>query len=279
MMSADAATLAPKGAEGSPAGTATPAARLKKTLLGRKLGMTQVFNEKGEVVPVTVLEAGPCRILQVKTKANNGYDALQLGFGSRKVKSLTRAELGNVIPAAGATGEARKEQLKKALAERKPAPEFVKEIAWDGQGEPKVGEELTAASFEGLVQVDVTGIMKGRGFAGVIKRHHFHRQPATHGASDRERAPGSLGRQHSISQGVPPGKRMGGHMGASRYTSKNLKLVAVKKEQNVLLVNGSVPGPNGGYVIIREVFVKPKKQPLVSKKEKKPAAGAKDKKK
>ncbi len=274
-MSAEAATAAPAAATGSPSG----AARLKKTLLGRKLGMTQIFNEKGEVVPVTVLEAGPCRILQVKTKANNGYDALQLGFGSRKSKNLTRAELGNVVPAAGATGEARKEQLKKAVTGHAPAPAFIKEIAWDGQGEPKVGEEITAASFEGLVQVDVTGIMKGRGFAGVIKRHRFSRQPSTHGASDRERAPGSLGRQHSISQGVPPGKRMAGHMGACRFTSKNLKLVAVKKEQNVLFVNGSVPGPTGGFVIIREVFVKPKKQPLVSKKEKKPAAAAKDKKK
>ena len=254
--------------------TTPPHLRIKKTILGRKLGMTQIFNEQGELIPVTAVEAGPCRVLQVKTMAKDGYNALQIGFGAAKAKNRYRAERGHLVPRTGTVGEARKEQLKQSLASQKTVPALVKEIPWDGQGEPKVGDEITAATFEGLQKVDVTGIMKGRGFAGVVKRYGFAGGPHTHGQSDRGRAPGSLGRQHSISQGVPPGKRMAGHYGASQFTVKNLRLAGVKKEQNVLLINGAVPGPTGGFVVVREAIVRPKKEGFVKKKEKAPAAKA-----
>ena len=231
---------------------AAPAVRIKKSILGRKLGMSQIFNERGEVVPVTVVEAGPCRILQVKTKAKDGYNALQIGFGSRRPKTLTRPELGHVVPAGGAAGQARKVQLKQALAEKKPVPAYVKEIPWDGQGEPKVGDEITAASFEGLLKVDVVGTMKGRGFAGVVKRYGFAGGPKTHGQSDRHRAPGSVGSTTHPGH-VWRGTRMAGHMGAAAVTVRGLEVVLADADRNMVLIRGAVPGWNNGVVRIEKL--------------------------
>lgn len=219
------------------------------TLLGRKLGQTQVFvgpdnlatfqflnpkTDVGRAIPVTVLELGPCPILQVKKKDKHGYNALQLGFGKRKAKNVTKPMLGH---------------FKKAGAD---PMRFVHEVEWDGTGEFKEGQNLTVEILEKSKLVDVIGWSKGRGFAGVVKRYGFHGGPATHGQSDRERAPGSLGRQHSISQGVYPGKRMGGHYGTERVTMQNLRVIRTDKERNLLLVNGGVPGPVGAFVLVRQ---------------------------
>ncbi|MBI3268214.1 MAG: 50S ribosomal protein L3 [Planctomycetes bacterium] len=219
------------------------------SILGRKLGQTQVYvtaedvgnfqflnpkTDVGRAIPVTVIEAGPCPILQVKTKEKDGYTALQLGFGKKKVKRTTKPLLGH---------------FKKAGAD--PA-QFVREVLWDGSGEPKVGEKVTVEVLKGAKTVDVIGLTKGRGFSGVVRRWGFHGGPATHGQSDRERAPGSLGRQHSISQGVYPGKKMGGHYGHERVTMQNLRVIRTDAEKNILLVHGGVPGPVGAFVIINQ---------------------------
>ena len=208
-------------------------------LLGRKVGMTQVFNAKGAVVPVTVVECGPCVVTQVKTVETDGYTALQIGFADRKAKGVTQAEAGHA---------------KKANT---TAKRFIKEIPWDGKDEIKIGQQLTMEIFTAIERVDVIGTMKGRGFAGVVKRHHFAGGPKTHGQSDRHRAPGSIGGSAWPSR-VRKGMRMGGHMGACRSTVRDMELVKLDEERakklaenNLLLIKGGVPGPNGGFVIVR----------------------------
>ncbi len=243
-------------------------------LLGRKIGMTQIFTEKGLCVPVTVVEAGPCTVLQVKTVENDGYTALQIGFGSAKRSNTPRSELGHLIPRTDPNQS--KEDRKKFVAtemKKLDPPETVTEIPWDGKEAVKVGDKLTVAIFENWKKIDVVGTTKGRGFTGVVKRHGFHGLNATHGASDRERAPGSLGRQHSISQGVYPGKRMGGHHGQERVTQKNLDLVKIDKDKHRLFVAGAVPGANGDYILLKEShWTAPKPSTVVSKKIKPQAA-------
>ena len=236
-------------------------------LLGRKLGMTQVYNDKGQCFPVTVIEAGPCTVTQVKTKAKDGYAALQISFGSRRSKNVSRAEMGHIIPKGDLKPEERKKAFDRQLKETKTSPEILREIPWDGKEDVKVGAKLDVGIFESYKKVDVVGTSKGRGFMGVVRRWGFHGLPATHGQSDRERAPGSLGRQHSISQGVYPGKKMGGHWGHERATSHNLDVVKVDKEKNLLIVHGAVPGPTGGLVFIKEShWTAPKPSTVVSKK-------------
>jgi large subunit ribosomal protein L3 len=236
-------------------------------LLGRKLGMTQVYTEKGQCLPVTVLEAGPCTITQVKTVENDGYAALQIAFGSRRSKNVPKAQLGHLVPKGDLKPEERKKALDRHLKEVKKAPEVLREIPWDGKEALKVGDQLNVGIFSNLPKVNVEGVTKGRGFMGVVRRWGFSGLPATHGQSDRERAPGSLGRQHSISQGVYPGKKMGGHWGHERATSHNLDVVKVDKEKNLLLVHGAVPGPTGGLVFIKEShWTPPKPSTVVSKK-------------
>lgn len=239
-------------------------------LLGKKIGMTQIFDDKGNCIPVTVIEAGPCTVLQVKTQDRDGYSALQIGFGTRKRTNVPRAELGHQIPKTDPkqSKEDRKKHLQAELKKVQPA-EHVVEIPWDGKSEVKVGDQITCSIFENWKKVDVVGLSKGRGFMGVVRRWGFHGLPATHGQSDRERAPGSLGRQHSISQGVYPGKRMAGHWGVERVTMKNLDLVKLVKEKNLLFVRGGVPGPNGGCIMVKEAhWVAPKPSTVVSKKAK-----------
>lgn len=245
-------------------------------LLGKKLGMTQVYGEGGRVAPVTVIRAGPCTVLQVKKPDTDGYAAIQLGFDDRKPKNVPRPLLGHIAkatlgPSAGAQGakdeaaakpgDAKPEAGSKsdAAKEKKPRPDFskvvgkrfIREIGWDGKDEVAAGQQVTVESLTGAAYVDVTGWSKGRGFAGVVKRHGFSGGPRTHGQSDRERAPGAVGRAHSISKGVMPGKRMAGHYGTERVTVKNLEVVTVDKDHHLLLVRGAVPGPNDGYLLIR----------------------------
>ena len=242
-------------------------------ILGRKLGMTQVFDGNRRF-GVTVVQAGPCTVTQVKTADRDGYSALQIAFGGRRARNVPRAVLGHLLP----RGEAKKpEERRKALdrhiKELKEAPEVLREIPWDGKEALKVGDPINVSIFEGMKKVDVVGTSKGRGFMGVVRRWGFHGLPATHGQSDRERAPGSLGRQHSISQGVYPGKRMAGHWGVEQVTSRNLEVVRIDRERNILLVHGAVPGPTGGIVLVKEAHWAPPKPPtVVSKKQK---AGAK----
>ena len=193
--------------------------------------MMQVFTSTGEAVPVTVIEVGPCVVMQVKTPEHDGYYALQLGFEDKRRKRSTRPE----------SGHARK-------ANTQPK-RFIREMAWDGQGEYKLGQTLTVSMFSDVKYVDVSGTSKGRGFAGLIKRHHFGGGPITHGQSDRQRAPGSIGSSSDPSR-VFKGQRMAGRMGG-RVTMRNLEVVKVDADNNCLLVKGAIPGPNGGYVEVR----------------------------
>jgi large subunit ribosomal protein L3 len=196
--------------------------------------MTQVFRADGQVVPVTVLKAGPCVVVQRKTPATDGYDAVQLGFMEYAKKS------GINKPAAG--------HLKKSGAE---GVKFQREFRLEegANGDMKAGDRVLVDEFKPKEKVDVIGISKGRGFAGVVRRHHFRGSDETHG-SMFHRAPGSIGAS-SFPSRVFPGMRMGGHMGSDRVTVRNLEIVEVDTEDNVLLVKGAVPGPNGGYVMVR----------------------------
>ncbi|MDP9372271.1 MAG: 50S ribosomal protein L3 [Chloroflexota bacterium] len=202
-------------------------------LLGRKLGMTQIFDERGETVPVTVLEVGPCVVTQVLTKAKNGYDAVQLGFGHKK--RLKEPERGH-LRASGAQS--------RHLREMKIV---------DDADEYTVGQTLDAGFFTPGELVDVTGTSKGKGFAGVMKRHGFRGGPKTHGQSDRARAPGSIGATSTPGR-VFKGQRMAGRMGADRVTVQNLQVVRVEPERNLVLVQGSVPGPNEGLLLVRKAI-------------------------
>ncbi|HEX8076005.1 MAG TPA: 50S ribosomal protein L3 [Thermoleophilaceae bacterium] len=199
-------------------------------LLGRKLGMTQVFTEEGRVERVTVVEAGPCHVTGIRTQERDGYEAVQLGFGAASEKSLTRARLGH---------------LKKADA---PPLRRLAEFR-DEAGELQVGETVTVDAFEKGQTVKVSGVSKGKGFQGTIKRHNFSRGPASHG-SHNVRAPGSIGASATPSR-VFKGIRGPGQMGNKRVTQKGLEVVDVRPDDNVLLLRGSVPGPRGSIVEIR----------------------------
>jgi large subunit ribosomal protein L3 len=201
-------------------------------ILGKKVGMTQLFDEKGEVIPVTVIEAGPCFVTQVKTEESDGYRAVQLGFEETKVKKLTKGQQGHL----------KNNDL--------PMLRHLRELRVKGDEDFEVGQRITVDVFEVGGRVDVVGKTKGRGFAGTIKRHGFHRQPKTHGQSDRERAPGSIGATTGTGR-VFKGKRMPGRMGNERVTSENLVVALVDPERNLLAVRGSVPGPRGGLVLVK----------------------------
>lgn len=204
-----------------------------KGLIGRKLGMTQIFNEQGVMIPVTVLEVGPCFVTQVKTPADDGYAAIQLGFEEVKERKLTGGQRGH---------------LKRA---KTPALRMLHEfrIQADQLGEITLGQRLLADVFAEGEMVDVTGVSKGKGFQGGIKRHNFNRQDTTHGASDRTRSPGSAGAGSTPGR-VYKGKRMPGHMGHERVTVQNLRVVIVDPERNLLAVRGAVPGPKNGLVTV-----------------------------
>ncbi len=204
-----------------------------KGLIGRKVGMTQIFDDDGIALPVTLIEAGPCYVTQVKTVEKDGYSAVQLGFEEAKPKRLTGGQLGhlkrNDLP-----------PLKVLREFRTSKPEVTE------------GDTLKADVFEMGERVDVIGTSKGRGFAGVVKRYHFAGGPKTHGQSDRQRAPGSLAAGTTPGR-VFKGKRGPGRMGNERVTSANVRVVLVDPERNLLAVDGSVPGPRGGMVVIKAV--------------------------
>lgn len=205
-------------------------------ILGKKIGMTQVFREDGQVVPVTVLKAGPCIVVQRKTPATDGYDAVQLGLMEyAKASRMTKPALGH---------------LKKSTAD---GVKFLREFRLDdgipSEGDLKTGDRVLVDEFKPNEKVDVIGVSKGKGFAGVVRRHHFRGSDDTHG-SMFHRAPGSIGAS-SFPSRVFPGMRMGGQMGNARITVRNLEIVQVDTEDNVILVKGAVPGPNGGYVVLR----------------------------
>jgi large subunit ribosomal protein L3 len=203
-------------------------------ILGKKIGMTQVFRPDGQVVPVTVLKAGPCIVVQRKTPATDGYDAVQLGFMEYAKKT------GVTKPAAG--------HLKKSAAE---GVKFLREFRLEEgtNGDLKAGDRVLVDEFKPNQKVDVIGLSKGRGFASLVKRHHFRGGPKSHG-SMFHRAPGSIGAS-SFPSRVFPGMRMAGQMGTTRVTVRNLEIVEVDTEENILLVKGAVPGPSGGYVMVR----------------------------
>jgi large subunit ribosomal protein L3 len=204
-----------------------------KGLIGKKIGMTQIFDEVGAAIPVTLIEAGPCFVVQVRTPEVEGYSAVQLGFGEVKPKRLTGGQLGHL--------------KKNNIAPLRYLREFrVKEPG------VKEGETITVGqTFAKGNHVDVIGTSKGKGFQGAVKRYHFKGGPKTHGQSDRERGPGSRGSTTTPGR-VYKGSRGPGHMGDDRVTASNLKVVLVDAERNLLGVNGSVPGPRGGLVIINK---------------------------
>jgi large subunit ribosomal protein L3 len=202
-------------------------------ILGKKIGMTQVFRADGQVVPVTLLKAGPCVVVDRKTPTRDGYDAVQLGL----MEFVKPARVNK--PAAG--------HLKKAGVD---GVKFLRELKLrPGDDDLKPGDKVLAEQFKPNDKVDVTGVSKGRGFAGFVKRHHFRGGDGSHG-SMHHRAPGSIGASSYPSR-VFPGARMAGHMGTQRVTVRNLEIVEVDVEDNLLMVKGAVPGPNGGYVVVR----------------------------
>jgi large subunit ribosomal protein L3 len=220
-------------------------------ILGRKVGMTQLYDESGQVVPVTVIEAGPCDVLQIRTVERDGYEAVQLGFADKPRRLASRSVRGHVAKLDSKRSKRRSsagvELLSKAGCEPK---RFVREIRGPA-GDLAVGAEIKVDALEGVAAIDVTAISKGRGFAGAIKRHNFSGQRATHGVKKCHRALGGTGASAFPSR-VVKGKGMPGQMGNARTTVRNQKLVKVDAENNLLLVRGAVPGPNGGYVVIQE---------------------------
>lgn len=207
-----------------------------KGIIGKKLGMTQVFEQGGVATGVTILEAGPCVITQVKTKSSDGYNAVQLGFSEAREKSLSGSERGHL----------RKKKL--------PLVRHLREVRTDGDPY-KLGDRVDVTLFAAGDIVDVIGTSKGKGFAGVMKRHNFHGGKRTHGQSDRQRHPGSIG-PGSTPGRVFKGLKMAGHMGHAQVTVQNLRVVSVDAERNLLLVKGAVPGPTNGLLIIRKAVKK-----------------------
>jgi large subunit ribosomal protein L3 len=202
-------------------------------IIGRKLGMTQIFEPTGAVVPVTVIEAGPCPVVQVRTSEREGYQAVQLGFGQKKAVRTTKAEMGHATKAGL---EAAPAVLREFSLEKDEAP-------------PTIGDQVTVEAFEVGARVKVTGTTKGRGFQGVMKRHGFSGGRASHGATRIHRAPGSIGAGTNPSR-VIKGKRMPGHMGDVQQTVRNLKIAKVDAERNLIYIRGAIPGPISGYVFI-----------------------------
>ncbi len=227
---------------------------MTKGILGRKVGMTQIYDETGTCIPVTVVQAGPCHVLQVRTQDRDGYEAVQLGFLDKPRRLAARSERGHVA-------RLESKRSKKLATAGVQAPDkagcepqrFIRELRGP-VGEASIGGQVTVESLDGVKAVDVTAQTKGRGFTGAMKRHNFGGQRATHGVKKVHRHMGGTGALAANRGGgrMKKGKKMPGRYGNERVTIRNVKLVKVDKENNLLLINGCVPGPNGGYVIIRE---------------------------
>ena len=227
---------------------------MTKGILGRKVGMTQIYDEAGNAIPVTVVQAGPCRVLQVKTKERDGYEAVQLGFLDKPRRLASRSERGHVAPLSS-------KRSKKLAAAGVQVPEkancepqrHVRELR-GAAGDIAVGAEITVESLAEVKAVDVTGLTKGRGFSGAMKRHNFAGQRATHGVKKVHRHMGGTGALAANRGGgrMKKGKKMPGRYGNEQVTIRNLRLVKVDKENNLLLINGAVPGPQGTLVLVKE---------------------------
>jgi len=202
-------------------------------ILGKKVSMTRIFNEQGEVVPVTVIQAGPCFVTQCKNEDTDGYRAVQLGFEERKEKHLSGGQWGHL----------RQSNL--------PPLRYLRELPVSDGEEYEVGQKINVGIFRVGERVDVTGVSKGKGFAGVVKRHGFRGGPKTHGQSDRRRHPGSIGGSASPGK-VFKGQRMAGRMGGKQVTVQNLEVIVVDPRRNLLAVQGGVPGGRGGLLVIKE---------------------------
>jgi len=202
-------------------------------ILGKKVSMTRIFNEQGEVVPVTVIQAGPCFVTQCKNEDRDGYRAVQLGFEETKEKHLTGGQRGHL----------RQNKL--------PPLRYLRELPVSDGEEYEVGQKINVGIFRVGERVDVTGVSKGKGFAGVVKRHGFRGGPKTHGQSDRHRHPGSIGASTSPGK-VFKGQRMAGRMGGQVVTVQNLEVIVVDPRRNLLAVQGGVPGGRGGLLVIKE---------------------------
>lgn len=205
---------------------------MKKAILGTKLGMTQIFDADGKVIPVTVVAAGPCEVVQKKTMENDGYEAVQVGFGDVREKSMNKPQKGQFAKADVA------------------AKKYLREFRLDDCQALNVGDEIKADTFEAGEKIDVTGISKGKGFAGPMKRWGLHRGPMAHG-SGYHRGSGSMGACSNPGR-VMKGKKLPGHMGVVRVTVQNLEVVKVDAEQNLILIKGAVPGNKGGLVTLRD---------------------------
>ena len=217
-----------------------------KGLLGIKLGMTQLFDEAGVVVPVTIIQAGPCFVTQVKTRDSDGYNAVQVGFGETKDRRLSGGQKGHL----GLLKANKKHPQRKKNVDI-PAVRYLREFRTKDAADYQVGQALTVEQFEAGDRVDVVGKTKGRGFAGNVKRHGFAGGVKTHGQSDRHRAPGSIGSTSTVGR-VFKGKRMAGRMGNERFTAQNLTVMRIDPEKNLIAVKGAVPGVKGGLVLIRD---------------------------
>lgn len=231
-------------------------------ILGCKVGMTQIYDEAGKAIPVTVIQAGPCHVLQVREQERDGYQAVQLGFRDKKRPQegrprkrqgqARRSERGHV---SSKLSSKRSRLRQESGVESPPKAEcepqqFVREIRGSAEGY-EVGQQVTVANLAEVTCVDVTGISKGRGFSGVMKRHNFAGQRATHGVKKVHRHAGGTGMSAWPSR-LFKGRRMAGQYGNARVTVRNLQVVSVDEENNLLVVRGAIPGPNGGYVVVRE---------------------------
>lgn len=209
---------------------------MNKAIIGKKLGMTQFFTPEGRLVPVTVIEAGPCAVVQKKTVETDGYEAVQLGFGTKKEKRITKPEKGHFDKAGVAVSR------------------VLREFRLEGAKDMNPGDVVSVDIFAEGDKVDVTGISKGKGYAGTVKRFGTHRGPMAHG-SKYHRGPGSMGACSTPSK-VMKGKKLPGHMGVDRVTVQNLDVVKVDTERNLLLVKGAIPGPRGGVVTVKDTVKK-----------------------
>lgn len=227
---------------------------MRRGILGRKVGMTQIYDETGRCMPVTVVQAGPCPVLQVKTVERDGYEAIQLGFLDKPRRLARRSERGHVA-------RLDSKRARKLAAAGVQVPEkagcepqrFIRELRGP-VGDRQVGQVITVEVLEGVRAVDVTGLSKGRGYSGAMKRHGFAGQRASHGVKKVHRHMGGTGALAANRGGgrMKKGKRMPGRYGHERVTIRNIRLVRIDKEQHLLLLHGAVPGPNGGLVVVRE---------------------------
>jgi large subunit ribosomal protein L3 len=226
---------------------------MPKGLLGRKIGMTQVFDDAGACIPVTVIEAGPCVVLQVRTADRDGYSAVQLGFDDKPRRLADRSERGQVAAIGSQRQKTRQSAGVELAAKAECEPKrYIREFRTDGENaEYTVGQVLTATALAECQFVDVVGTVKGRGFAGAIKRHNFSGLCASHGVKKVHRSLGSTGQRQDPGR-VFKGQKMPGHWGDNRVTVRHLKVVRIDEANNLILVRGAVPGYNGAYVMVRE---------------------------